>query len=82
MVVVHDTIAEWKKVCPAAKDNGHCWVFDGHKQLFCTKSFRIEELPDQKVTVWCLEDERHIDMMVKDVVQVNAIPVSRDLLEC
>ena len=77
----HDTIAEWKKVCPAPATNHHCWVFDGHKQLFSTKSFRIEELPDQKVSVWYAEEERHIDMMVKDVTMVNAIPVSRDLLD-
>ena len=77
----HDTIAEWKKVCPAAKENIHRWVFDGHKQLYCTKSYRIEQLPDQKVSVWYAEEERHIDMMVKDVVQVNAIPISKDLQE-
>ena len=76
----HDTIAEWKKVCPAAKANNHAWVFDGHKQLFCTKAFRVEDLPDQKVTVWWAEEERHVDMLVKDVTLVNTIPISKDLL--
>lgn len=76
----HDTIAEWKKVCPAAKANNHAWVFDGHKQPFCTKAFRVEDLPDQKVTVWWAEEERHVDMLVKDVTLVNTIPISKDLL--
>ena len=26
----HDTIKEWKEVCPAAKHNTAAWVFDGH----------------------------------------------------
>ena len=77
----HDTIAQWKKVCPAAKANNHAWVFDGHKQLFCTQEYRVEDLPDQKVTVWWAEEEREVDMMVKDVTLVNAIPISKDLLQ-
>lgn len=77
----HDTIAQWKKVCPAAKANNHAWVFDGHKQLFCTQAYRVEDLPDQKVTVWWAEEEREVDMMVKDVTLVNAIPISKDLLQ-
>ena len=76
----HDTIAQWKKVCPAAKANNHAWVFDGHKQLFCTKAYRVEDLPDQKVTVWWAEEEREVDMLVKDVTLVNAIPISKDIL--
>ena len=77
----HDTIAQWKKVCPAAKANNHAWVFDGHKQLFCTQAYRVEDLPDQKVTVWWAEEEREVDMMVKDVTLVNAIPISKNLLQ-
>ena len=62
----HDVIKAWKEVCPAAKHNTAAWVFDGHKQLFCTKAYRIEELPDQKVSVWCEEEERIIDVMVRE----------------
>ena len=37
-------------------------------------------MPDQKVTVWWAEEERHVDMLVKDVTLVNTIPISKDLL--
>ena len=73
----HDTIALWKKSLP--NSNMYSWVFDGHKQLFCTKSHRVEDLPDLKVSVWFAEEERYVDMMVKDVIQVSTIPVSKDL---
>ena len=73
----HDTIALWKKSLP--NSNIYSWVFDGHKQLFCTKSHRVEDLPDLKVSVWFAEEERYVDMMVKNVTQVCSIPVSEDL---
>ena len=77
----HDTIKMWKEVCPAAKHNTAAWVFDGHKQLFCTKAYRIEELPDQKVSVWCQEEERYHEMMIKDVEKVSDIKVTKDIME-
>eukprot|EP00092_Neocalanus_flemingeri_P007368 GFUD01007955.1.p1 GENE.GFUD01007955.1~~GFUD01007955.1.p1 ORF type:complete len:1043 (+),score=306.14 GFUD01007955.1:186-3314(+) len=77
----HDTIKEWKEVCPAAKHNTAAWVFDGHKQLFCTQAYRIEELPDQKVSVWCQEEERFLEMMIKDVERVSDIKVTQDIME-
>jgi len=77
----HDVIKEWKEACPAAKANTSAWVFDGHKSLFSTKLFRIEELPDQKVTVWSQEEERYLDVIVKDVQRVNDIRVTKDIVE-
>ena len=77
----HDVIKAWKEVCPAAKHNTAAWVFDGHKQLFCTKAYRIEELPDQKISVWCEEEERIIDVMVREVEMVSTIKVSKDILD-
>ena len=58
----HDAIKEWKRVHPAAKDNTAAWVFDGNKQLFCT-SIKASDL---RVKAWSVDEEREIDVDIKD----------------
>ena len=41
----------------------------------------MEELPDQKVSVWCNEEKRFFNMMIKDVERVSDIRVTRDIME-
>ena len=76
----HDVIKVWKENHPVAK-NASSWVFDGNKQMFCTQAFRIEELPDLKVPVWCEEENMYLDVLVKDVEMVGHVEVTKEILE-
>ena len=77
----HDAIKEWKQQHPVARDNTAAWVFDGHKQLFCTKAYSPAEIPDLRVKVWLTDEGRDIEVDIKDVQLVGSIKVSKELLE-
>ena len=77
----HDAIKEWKRLHPAAKNNTSSWVFDGNKQLFCTKAYSSAEIPDLRVKVWSVDEGREIDVDIKDVQLVGSIQVNKEILE-
>ena len=77
----HDAIKEWKRLHPAAKNNTSSWVFDGNKQLFCTKAYSPAEIPDLRVKVWFVDEGREIDVDIKDVQLVGSIQVNKEILE-
>ena len=79
--IYHDAIKEWKRVHPVARDNTAAWVFDGNKQLFCTKAYSPAEIPDLRVKVWFADEGRDIEVDVKDVLLVGSIKVGQDLME-
>jgi len=80
-VLYQDTIIQWKKTCPAVSSNEHCWVFDGYKQLYSTKRHQDSEFSPTKLTVYCAEEERDVEMVVTNVTHVMDIKVTQDLLE-
>ena len=78
----HDTIMAWKKMCPATVTNMNAWVFDGYKQLYSTKKLSSEDFPEvTKLAVWAREEEREVEMVVKNISRVADIRVTRELLE-
>jgi len=77
----HNVIKEWKEKHPVPVSNFASWVFDGHKQLFCTKPYSPEELKPIDLTVFFEEEGRDIQVKVKDVVMVGCIKVTKDILD-
>ena len=77
----HDVIKEWKKTHPVPKSNQASWVFDGHKQLFCTEPYKPEEISDMELTVWFEEEFREIKVKVKEVELVGCIKVTKDIID-
>ena len=80
-VLYQETIRQWKKECPAVRGEQFCWVFDGYKQLYSTKKHHHSDFNNIKLTVWCAEDEKHVEMMVSEVTLVMDIKVDQDLLD-
>jgi len=79
--VYHEAIKAWKSACPAIVGEENCWVFDGFKQLYSTKKHVDEEFKKVVVKVWSKEDEREVEVIVKDVIRVADIKVSQDIVE-
>jgi len=77
----HDVIKEWKKLHPIPSSNHASWVFDGNKQLYCTKLYKREEIKDMEVTIWYEDEGREIKVRVKDICVVGHIEISKDILE-
>jgi len=80
-VLYQETILQWKKVCPAVSSEPHCWVFDGYKQLYSTRRHHSSEFTNTRLTVWCAEEEREVDMIITDISRVLDIKITEDLLE-
>ena len=77
----HDVIKEWKKSHPVPASNQASWVFDGHKQLFCTQPYKPEDIPDMELNVWFEEEARDLKVKVKDVLLVGCIKVTKDIID-
>ena len=75
----HSAIAAWKKLCPAVKGEQHSWVFDGHNILYSTKKHQESEFQKIAVKVYSEEDEKEVDLLVKDIVRVMDINVNQVL---
>ena len=75
----HSAIAAWKKLCPAVKGEQHSWVFDGHNILYSTKKRQESEFQKIAVKVYSEEDEKEVDLLVKDIVRVMDINVNQVL---
>ena len=63
-VLYQETIRQWKKVCPAVAGEQFCWVFDGYRQLYSTRKHHHSDFNNTKLTVWCAEEEKEVEMMV------------------
>ena len=77
----HAAIAKWKELCPAVKNEKNCWVFDGFQQLYSTKKHQDAEFEKMKVSVYCAEEERNVDLVVKDIARVMDINVTKDIVD-
>ena len=77
----HMVIKEWKRLHPVASKSPYAWVFDGHKQLFCTQMFKPEEMVDISVEVWCDREEKMLKVQVKDIQISGCIKVNKDLTD-
>ena len=77
----HQVIKKWKSVHPVPASNTAAWVFDGNKQLFCTKPYGPDELYNIEVKVWFEDEGREISVKVKDVLLVGCVKVSKDILD-
>ena len=80
-VLYQETIRQWKKVCPAVSGEQFCWVFDGHQILYSTKKHHHSDFDNIKLSVWCAEEEKMVEMMVSEVTLVMDIKITQDLLE-
>ena len=74
-------VSAWKETCRAVKGEQYCWVFDGYQQLYSTRRHRSEEFTNARVTVWSEEEEKMVELIVKDVTYVMAIRVNQEILE-
>ena len=80
-VLYQEAIRLWKEACPAVAGEKFCWVFDGHQILYSTKKHHHSDFNNIKLTVWCAEEEKHVEMMVSEVTLVMDIKITQDLLD-
>lgn len=77
----HAAIAKWKELCPAVQAEKNCWVFDGYQQLYSTKKHQDAEFEKMKLSVYWDEEERNVDMIVKDIARVMDINVTKAIVD-
>ena len=77
----HDAIKMWKEVCPAVKGEKNCWVFDGYKQLYSTRPHKEIEFKSEKFVVWSRDDEKEVEVVVKDIQRVADVRVTQNIVD-
>ena len=78
----HDTVVKWKAASAATREQQHAWVFDGYKQLYSTRKLGSESFAETtQLSVWSREEEREVEMVVRDISRVADIRVTREILE-
>ena len=69
-------INKWRHECAAVKNDPYCWVYDGNKQMYSTKSLRA--IPN--CTIIIEHEGKQKEFIVSDVKYDATIKIDEDLL--